>query len=114
MCFGGVTVAAVGLAIVPHVRSVAALEAVATALGLAFAFAEPAWMALVSSLAPPGRQGAALGGMSAAQGVGFMFGPIVGGHLYEGIGPAAPFLLCSVLLAACLLLVTVSRARLEQ
>jgi predicted MFS family arabinose efflux permease len=51
--------------------------------------------------------------MSAAQGVGFMFGPIVGGHLYEGIGPAVPFLLCSALLAGCLLLVSMSRAKLD-
>jgi MFS family permease len=109
----GFAVSAVALALVPAVRTVAGLAALATVLGLAFIFAEPAWLALVSTLAPKGRQGAAMGGVGAAQGLGFMLGPVIGGRLNEDAGPAAPFLLCAALLAACLILITTARRRLS-
>jgi MFS family permease len=108
----GFAVSAVALAMVPTAHSVAALAALATVLGLAFIFAEPAWLALVSTLAPEGRQGTALGGVGAAQGLGFLLGPVIGGRLNEDVGPAAPFLLCALLLAGCLVLTTAARRRL--
>lgn len=110
----GFAVSAIALGLVPTVHSVAGLAALATTLGLAFIFAEPAWLALVTTLAPQGRQGAALGGVGAAQGFGFMLGPVIGGRLNEDVGPAAPFLLCAVLLTACLALITAGRRRLEE
>jgi MFS family permease len=108
----GFALSTLALALVPRVHSVPALAALATLSGLAFVLAEPAWLALVTTLAPPGGRGAALGGVGAAQGFGFMLGPVVGGHLYQGVDPAAPFLLCAALLLTCLLLVTAARNRL--
>jgi MFS family permease len=109
----GFAVSAGSLALLPIARSVVELTVLATTLGLAFIFAEPAWLALVSTLAPKGRQGAVMGGVGAAQGIGSMVGPTIGGYLYGGSGAAATFLFCAAVLAACLLLVTAARHHLR-
>jgi MFS family permease len=108
----GFAVSSVSLALLPVARSVVELTALATTLGIAFIFAEPAWLALVSTLAPKGRQGAVMGGVGAAQGIGSMIGPSIGGYLYGGSGAAVTFLFCAAVLAACLLLVTATRHQL--
>jgi MFS family permease len=109
----GFAVSAASLALLPIARSVVELTLLATTLGIAFIFAEPAWLALVSTLAPQGRQGAVMGGVGAAQGIGSMIGPTIGGYLYGGSGATATFLFCAAVLAACLFLVTAARHRLR-
>lgn len=67
------------------------LALAAATLGVSYALTSPAWLALVSELAPPGRAGAALGAAETAQGFGLFLGPLFGGHLYDAVSPVAPF-----------------------
>ena len=81
-----------------HVWLVTGLMAL---LGISYVVVMPAWMALTSELAPPGRQGLALGAMNTAQGLGFVVASALGALLYERVGPTAPFYAGAALLAAC-------------
>lgn len=69
----------------------------ASVLGLGFALAFPAWMALLTSVSRDGERGAVLGAVSTAQGVGAMVGVLCGPALYERVSPIAPFVAAAVL-----------------
>ncbi len=72
-----------------------------TVMGVAYVVVMPAWMALTSELAPPHRQGLALGAMNTAQGVGFVVASVIGAALYDYVHPAAPFLTGGTILLIC-------------
>lgn len=67
-------------------------------LGMSYALSVPAWLALVSEAAPPGRLGLAVGASETVQGLGLVLGPLLGGVLWDAIGPRAPFLASAVAL----------------
>jgi MFS family permease len=70
----------------------------AVLLGLSYALATPAWHALISELAPPGRIGLAMGASQTAQGLGLVLGPLLGGLMWDTMGHRSPFLGAAALL----------------
>jgi MFS family permease len=71
---------------------------------LGFLLATPSWLALITEMAPPGKQGTIVGAVATAQGVGAMIGPALGGWLYEHVKVTAPFYVASAFLAAALVI----------
>ena len=69
-------------------------------LGGSYAVSSPAWLALMSETAPPGRTGLIMGASETAQGAGLVIGPVLGGSFYDRLGPAMPFVASAVLLTA--------------
>jgi MFS family permease len=55
----------------------------ASALGIGFVMGTPAWMAIVSGLSDPKHRGAMIGAVATAQGVGALFGVVIGPVLYK-------------------------------
>lgn len=78
----------------------AVLGAAAILLGGSYAISSPAWLALMSETAPPGSTGMVMGASETAQGLGFVLGPILGGVMYDHLGPQAPFVGSALLLTA--------------
>jgi MFS family permease len=79
----GLVVAALSLAAVPSCRSIASLAAVGMVLVLSQILAIPAWLALVSELAPTVKRGELMGLVMTAEGVGGAIGPIIGGWMWD-------------------------------
>jgi len=52
-------------------------------VALGFMLGLPAWLALISELAPQGRAGRVMGLMATAQGAGAFLGPLAGGYLWD-------------------------------
>jgi len=75
----------------------------------------PAAMGVVSDVAGPRERGRYVGYVMAGFGVGFVFGPVIGGALYDAFGYSAPFLIALavalVALAVSLLLLRETRTR---
>jgi len=74
------------------------LGAAAILLGGSYAVSSPAWLALMSEAAPPGSTGLVMGASETAQGAGLVIGPVLGGLLYDLLGPQAPFVGSAILL----------------
>ncbi|HKV44632.1 MAG TPA: MFS transporter [bacterium] len=88
------------------------LAVAALLLGGSYAISSPAWLALMSETAPPGSTGMVMGASETAQGAGLVIGPLLGGILYDALGPQAPFVGSAVLLSAgTIFAVTVLRRR---
>lgn len=102
----GMVAAALTSFLFPWLSSLAAVAVVWTFQALCFAAGDPAEQALVADLTGGDQRGRAYGLYTMAAGLGAVFGPFVGGWLYESVNPAAPFLLSGVTLAisACLLI----------
>jgi DHA1 family tetracycline resistance protein-like MFS transporter len=60
----------------------------------------PASMAMVGDIMPEKERGRWVGIISASYAAGFIFGPLIGGILYDGWGFAAPFVFSAVLASA--------------
>jgi len=93
----GIAVAGLALLGVPLLAEPWQKQAMMALLGGCYAITAPAWLALTSELAPTGMQGAAMGAMNTAQGLGFCAGPLVGTALYD-IQADAPFVGSAVVL----------------
>jgi len=80
-------------------------------LGASYALTSPAWHALVSELAPPGRIGLAMGASQTAEGAGLVLGPLLGGVLWDTLGHRAPFVAAAILLTigTAILLISLRR-----
>lgn len=100
----GMALGAVGMWILPLSPRLDVLAIAASLLGISYALSTPAWHALVSELAPPGRIGTAMGASQTAQGLGLVLGPLLGGVLWDEVGHRAPFVGAAALLTAGTLL----------
>lgn len=107
----GMVLASAGMWILPLSPRITVLGAGAVLLGLSYALSTPAWHALVSELAPPGRTGLAMGASQTAQGLGLVLGPLLGGVLWDTLGHRAPFVGAAALLTAGTLLLLVMARR---
>jgi MFS transporter, DHA1 family, multidrug resistance protein len=87
------------------------LGAAAILLGGSYAISSPAWLALMAETAPAGRTGMVMGASETAQGAGLIIGPILGGVMYDRLGPQAPFLGSAILLSAGTLLAVLALGR---
>ena len=83
---------AVGLASIPFARHLWLLIPLNALFGIGMGLASPTINALASQLAAPERQGIVFGRLQSARSVGFLFGPIIGGTLFD-LGYSLPYLL---------------------
>jgi MFS family permease len=97
---------AAGLWAVPQAHSLSQMLLAAALVMLGFMFGFPAWLALISDMAPQGGSGKIMGLMATAQGVGAFLGPLLGGVLWDAdptrrapFYVAAALLTCSSLIA---------------
>ena len=96
----GMVLASAGMWLLPLAGkgSLPVLAAAAVLLGASYAISSPAWLALMSEMAPPGKTGMVMGASETAQGAGLIIGPVLGGILYDNVGPQAPFVASAILL----------------
>ena len=111
----GMAMASAGMWLVPAAGrgNSVLLGAAAVLLGGSYAISSPAWLALMSEAAPPGRTGLVMGASETAQGAGLILGPLLGGLFYDRLGPAAPFVASAGLLTAGTALAIVTLRRRE-
>jgi DHA1 family multidrug resistance protein-like MFS transporter len=76
-------VSALTMWLIPSCRSMASLAPVATVLVLSHILGTPAWLAVVSQLAPRARRGGVMGLVATGEGVGAVVGPLLGGWLWD-------------------------------
>ncbi len=96
----GMALGAAGMWAIPFATRLWELAGAAVLLGASYAASAPAWLALVSELAPPDRLGLAVGASETAQALGLVVGPLVGGLLWDAAGPQAPFVASAAVLTA--------------
>ncbi len=94
----GMATGALGTWLLPVSPRLEVLAGAAVLLGFSYALSSPAFYALVSELAPPGRIGLAMGASQTAQGLGLVLGPLLGGVLWDEVGHRAPFIGAALLL----------------
>jgi multidrug resistance protein len=109
----GFAVTAVGLALLPLAPGYGWLFPVMGLLAVGSACANPALSSLVSLQAPPERLGAVLGSYQAFGSLGRILGPALGGWLFTGFGPGAPYGTAAAMMGvgALLALALASRVR---
>lgn len=98
----GMAMASVGMWLLPLAGrgNLAILGVAALLLGGSYAVSSPAWLALMSEAAPRGSIGMVMGASETAQGAGLVIGPLLGGILYDSLGPQIPFVASAALLTA--------------
>jgi DHA1 family multidrug resistance protein-like MFS transporter len=94
----GLALGAAGMWVLQTAPSLMVLAGASVMLGASYALTSPAWHALVSELAPPGRIGLAMGASQTAEGAGLVLGPLLGGVLWDTLGHRAPFVAAAILL----------------
>lgn len=94
----GLALGAAGMWVLQTAPSLMVLGGASVMLGASYALTSPAWHALVSELAPPGRIGLAMGASQTAEGAGLVLGPLLGGVLWDTLGHRAPFVAAAILL----------------
>jgi len=109
VCYG-LLICAVSMWLIAIVKSMWVMAGSSALLGVGFALAFPAWMAVVSQAAPPARRGQVMGAVGLAQGVGALIGVGLGPLIYASDRVSLPrlgvdhfnlpFWLCAVLLSA--------------
>ena len=75
----------------PHAPNLLLLAALWVVEAVAFTAAVPAEEALVADTSGSERRGLSFGFYTFASGLGAVVGPLVGGWLYDQVGPTAPF-----------------------
>jgi MFS family permease len=106
----GTALGAAGMWLIPFSRQLEWLIVAGVLLGGSYAVMIPSWLALVTELAPEGRLGLAVGASETVQGLGLVFGPLLGGLLWDALGPRAPFIAsAAALTVGAILAVTVLR-----
>jgi len=95
----GMAIGSAGMWMLPISPRLDVLAVGAILLGIGYALSSPAWHALVSELAPPGRIGFAMGAAQTAEGLGLVLGPLLGGVLWDAAGHVAPFVASAALLS---------------
>ena len=94
-----------GIPILHHFGAgIAGFMVSAGVMGAGFVLAFPAWLALLTELGGEKQRGTVFAAVSTAQGVGALFGVVLGTQLYARVGHIAPFVAASALVSAGTLL----------
>lgn len=97
----GLVVAAGSSFVIPGLRSLGGLTVLWALQALCYAAGDPAEQALVADLTGGDQRGRAYGLYTLAAGLGAAIGPLLGGWLYDAIGPHAPFFANGIVLGMC-------------
>ena len=73
------------------------------AIAAAAALLSPAALGIIGDIAPKEQQARWIGVVMGSYSVGFVFGPVLGGVLYDAWGYAAPFLVSATMAAIALI-----------
>ncbi len=95
----GMVVGCVGMWVLPISTRLEVFTVGALLLGISYALTTPAWHALVSEFAPPGRIGLAMGAAQTAEGLGLVLGALLSGVLWDSLGHLAPFIVSASFLS---------------
>jgi predicted MFS family arabinose efflux permease len=100
----GLAAEVVGLLALAFVHTWAALAPALLVLTVGQGLVQTTMTSALAGRAPPQRRGAVLGAQQSAGGLARVIGPLLGGILFEQIGPGAPYVVGAALVAVCLLL----------
>lgn len=96
----GFLLCAITLCIFTLFKSLPIVYGLVCAVGVAYAMILPAWNTFVASLVPKGERGTVWGFFLTLQGSGMVFGPIISGWLWDGVGHGAPFVASGIVMGA--------------
>ena len=108
LLIAGCLLAAVSLAVVPGVRSWAALYALAFGLAMSGGLAQPSVASLISRAAGRSTQGSALGISQSAASLARVVGPALAGAIFQKLSPDVPYLVAAYFALAAAVCVRVS------
>lgn len=94
----GLVPGTLGMWLIPFSERLWLLIVAGALLGVSYALWAPAWLAAISELAPAGNLGLAMGASETVQGLGLVLGPLLGGLLWDALGPQAPFITSAAVL----------------
>lgn len=95
----GFLLSAVSIGLFAVMRSVPMIWILVMLIGISYAFILPTWDTMISHMVPEGEKGTVWGLFLTIQGSGMVVGPIVSGKLWDMLGPPAPFLGSSIVMA---------------
>ena len=109
VCYG-LLICTFGMWLIATIPRIWVLAGASALVGVGFALAFPAWMAVVSQAAPSDRRGQVMGAVGLAQGIGAIIGVEIGPFIYSSdwmslprfgvVHFNLPFYMCAVLLSA--------------
>ncbi|MGG6310024.1 MFS transporter [Paenibacillus macerans] len=100
----GFAMAAASIGMFAVTREVSLIWLFIMLIGLSYALILPTWDTMISHLLPEGEKGTVWGFFLTIQGSGMVAGPIISGKMWDLIGPSAPFLASSAMMALLFLL----------
>ncbi|HSS10419.1 MAG TPA: MFS transporter [Acidimicrobiales bacterium] len=109
----GLLADAVGLLVLAFVRSWLVLVPALLALTVGQGLVQTTMSSTLAGRADPGRRGELLGAQQSAGGLARVLGPLLGGFLFEQIGPGAPYVAGAAVMAVALLLLQAALVRSE-
>ncbi len=102
-------IGAIGFAVAPKLKALPLIILLGMLIGAGWVMGLPAVLATVDDIASSGGRGLSIGFATTAQGIGFIFGPLLGSLVMSQIGMSAPFVLSGAGLLFALLLSTMLR-----
>jgi MFS family permease len=106
----GTLITALGTALTAMSANFGLLASAQALIGLGFGLARPGFTGGASLAVGQDEQGSVAGLVVAANGAGFVVAPIFGAGLYAFLGPQAPFILCTCVLAILTIYCAMSRS----
>jgi MFS family permease len=104
MIVGGTLMLAAGLALVPLPTTFLGQFPVAALIAIGNSISAPLLTALVSILAPEAERGEVIGVYQSTQSLGRIFGPLLGGYLFDYISSGAPYIVGACIMFVAFLL----------
>ncbi|MBM6998401.1 MFS transporter [Paenibacillus sp. DXFW5] len=95
----GFALAAASIGLFALSREVSLVWLFVILIGCSYAFILPTWDTMISHMLPSGEKGTVWGLFLTIQGSGMVAGPIISGKMWDLIGPTAPFLASSAMMA---------------
>ncbi|MNO19147.1 putative glycolipid permease LtaA [compost metagenome] len=95
----GFALAATSIGLFAMSREVSLVWLFVILIGCSYAFILPTWDTMISHMLPSGEKGTVWGLFLTIQGSGMVAGPIISGKMWDLIGPTAPFLASSAMMA---------------
>ncbi len=110
----GLVLFAISLAGIALSQNILFMGIVMTLLAIGNGLMRPPNLGLISQLTPPEDQGLVMGVTNSLSSLGRIFGPILGGVLYQQLSQSSPFWFAAILVGAAVILLMTLKKRLRQ